>query len=113
MLRKWTLRETNQVREFLKASRSTIYDESYTYTLKLAEWTSGRGRYAKPRALPPFTRRVRYTDYNLPTHAAEFFKDNPHCIFCYYLDIDALTQAVAERSTDGTIEGLRGQEFEF
>lgn len=112
MLRKWTLRETNSVNEFIKKSCTDYMRKEPTGTVKLSEWVTGRGWRTKPRALPPFTAKVHFND-ELSDREIKFFKDNPRCAYCYSLDVDALKRAIHDHSTNGTIEGLRGQEFEF
>lgn len=64
----------------------------------LGDWTSGRGRFTKPRAMPPFVRRVerdafrRWDDTDAPRHgtperaAWDFLREQPRRRAVYVLD---------------------------
>lgn len=61
---KFTKTHENQLREFMD-------EMDANGCLPVTEWTSGTGRYAKSRALPPFVKRFERMEYaktSLPKH---------------------------------------------
>ena len=69
------------------------------------QWATGRGRFTKPRALPPFVQRFERKVYAIdsyPHHgtperkAFEFFRANPRRRSCLVLNKSALAEFVFE-----------------
>lgn len=63
-----------------------------------SDWTSGSGRFTKPKALPPFVQRFErkgYAKTALPKHntpertAYEFFRSNPGRMAVLVMDTEA------------------------
>ena len=77
-----------------------------------SDWVSGSGRFAKPKALPPFVRRFERKEYAktaLPKHgtperaAFEFFGKNPRRKVVLVLDKEAALAFFFEAAHGGEI----------
>lgn len=87
---KFTKNHEKQLREFMKLM------DNYG-CVPVTEWTSGSGRYTKPRALPPFVKRYERENISphVPKHGTQdfgaylFFRSNPRRKSVLVLDIDA------------------------
>lgn len=85
-------------RSQLKALREFSEKADKYGALPVDEWTSGKGRFTKPRALPPFCKRFEREAFDLanacaaPKHstparsAYEFFRANARRKAVYVLD---------------------------
>lgn len=88
---KFTRREENQMREFFsKMDRSGC--------VPVTEWVSGKGRYTRAKAFPPFVERFERKEYpqtarphngTLERTAFEFFCANPRRRAVLVMDKDA------------------------
>lgn len=96
------IREEDTTMKFTKTSEKQLRE----YFSKMdasgcvvaSDWTSGSGRFAKPKALPPFVQRFERKEYAktaLPKHgtperaAFEFFGKNPRRKAVLVLDKEA------------------------
>lgn len=86
---KFTKTHEKQLLEFMKLM-------DHNGCVPVTEWTSGSGRYTKPRALPPFVKRYEREHMSpyVPKHGTQdfgayaFFRSNPRRKSVLVLDID-------------------------
>lgn len=102
---KFNKRHAGQLREFLSAADANG-------CVPVTDWVSGKGRFTKPRALPPFVTRHERREYRqdqLPPHdstervAMRFFEANPRRRAVLVIDADACLEFL--------LESARGHEF--
>lgn len=87
---KFTKTQEKQLREFMKLM-------DHDGCVPVTEWTSGSGRYTKPRALPPFVKRYEreHISPNVPKYGTQdfaayvFFRSYPRRKSVLVLDFDA------------------------